>query len=88
MLDADGNTVMVAGGIVEWTYALEAAGKHLVRVYEDNPGIDDGDQFVFNDSYLAAVHHMDIQVLVQLIAFIILWEAKVIFARRMANGDG
>jgi N-methylhydantoinase B len=63
LLDSEGNTVMVSGGIVEWTYALEAAGKHLVETYEDNPGIYDGDQFVLNDSYIAAVHHMDIQVL-------------------------
>ncbi len=71
LLDANGSTVMVAGGIVEWTYSLEAAGKHLIEAYTDNPGIYDGDQFVFTDCYKANVHHMDIQVLSP-----IFWEGR------------
>jgi N-methylhydantoinase B len=63
LLDADGNTVLAAGGVVHWTYVLEEAGRHIVKAYEDNPGIYDGDHFVFNDSYIASIHHMDIMVL-------------------------
>jgi N-methylhydantoinase B len=71
ILDADGETVMVGGGIVEWTYSLEAAGKHLVRQYEENPGIYEGDQFILNDAYVACVHAMDVQVLAP-----VFWEGK------------
>jgi len=71
MLDANGETVMVAGGIVEWTYALEAGGKYLIEQYEENPGINEGDQFILNDVYTACVHGMDIQILAP-----VFWEGK------------
>ena len=71
LLDADGNTVMVAGGIVEWTSVLEVAAKHIIKAYEDNPGINEGDQFIFNHSYIAAVHGMDVQMLAP-----VFWEGK------------
>ena len=71
LLDANGDTVLAMGGVVEWTYVLEEAGKYLVQAYEDNPGINDGDQFIFNDSNIACVHQPDIQVLAP-----IFWEGK------------
>lgn len=71
LLDAHGNTVMVAGGIVEWTSVLGAAAKHLIKAYEDNPGIKEEDQFIFNHAYLAAVHAMDVQVLAP-----VFWKGK------------
>lgn len=71
LLDANGETVMVSGGIVEWTYSLEAGGKYLVEQYEDNPGINEGDQFILNDVYTACVHGMDIEILAP-----VFWEGK------------
>ena len=58
-----GNTVMAGGGIVEWTHCLEYGAKFISENYEENPGIHEGDQFVMNSTEIAAVHHMDIQVL-------------------------
>lgn len=71
ILNAQGDTVMVGGGIVEWTGCLEDAGRFISREYEDNPGINDGDQFILNDTEIAAVHHMDIEVLKP-----VFWEGK------------
>ena len=71
VLDANGVTVMVGGGIVEWVYSLEAGAIYLVEHYEDNPGINEGDQFILNDVYSACVHAMDVQILAP-----VFWEGK------------
>src|SRR5207249_6248189 len=63
ILNARGDTIMAGGGIVEWTQCLENAGRYIAANYADNPGIRQGDQFVLNATEVAAVHHMDIQVL-------------------------
>jgi len=63
ILNANGETIMVGGGIVEWTQCLEEAGRYIATEYADNPGIFAGDQFVLNCTEIAAVHLMDIQVL-------------------------
>ncbi|MFO1466687.1 MAG: hydantoinase B/oxoprolinase family protein [Steroidobacteraceae bacterium] len=63
ILNANGETIMVGGGIVEWTQCLEEAGRYISKEYEENPGILEGDQFVLNCTEIAAVHLMDIQVL-------------------------
>ena len=71
LLDADGETVMIAGGILHWVNSLEMAGKHLLREYEENPGIHDGDQFMFTDCYAACVHSPDVLMLAP-----VFWEGK------------
>lgn len=71
IMNAMGDTVMVGGGIVEWTGCLEDAARYISQEYEDNPGIHEGDQFIMNDTGIAAVHHMDIQVLKP-----VFWEGK------------
>lgn len=71
VLNANGDTIMVGGGIVEWTQCLEEAGRYIVQEYEENPGINENDQFVLNCTEVAAVHLMDIQVLKP-----VFWEGK------------
>ena len=71
ILDAMGNTVLAGGGIVEWTHCLEDGAKFISNEYEENPGIHEGDQFILNSTQIAAVHHMDIQVLKP-----IFWEGR------------
>jgi len=71
LLDADGNTVTIAGGVVSWTSILECSGKYIVQNYEENPGIYDGDHFVFNATDISTVHKPDIEVLTP-----IFWEGK------------
>jgi N-methylhydantoinase B len=71
VLDSTGETVIVGGGIVEWVYALEAGARFLVGNYEENPGINEGDQFILNDVYTACVHAMDVEILAP-----VFWEGK------------
>jgi N-methylhydantoinase B len=71
ILDASGETVMVGGGVAHWMIALETAAKYLVQNYEQNPGINEGDQFILNDPYIANVHAQDVQLLAP-----VFWEGK------------
>ncbi|UCG66517.1 MAG: hydantoinase B/oxoprolinase family protein [Deltaproteobacteria bacterium] len=71
VMNADGDIVYFGGGVTHWTPCLGIAVKHLVREYEENPGIFDGDQFLQNDPYTASVHAMDIQLLAP-----VFWEGK------------
>ena len=71
ILNAQGEAVLVSGGIVEWVTCLEAGGKYLTQTYEDNPGFDDGDQFIVNHPYITSVHCMDVQILAP-----VFWEGK------------
>ena len=59
----DGDLVVFGAGVLHWCKSIGAAVKHLVRTYRDNPGFRDGDQFLFNDPYIACVHANDILVL-------------------------
>jgi len=70
LLDADGNTVMTAGGILHWTSVLERSGKYVTKEYEKT-GIYDGDHFVLNAIDISAIHAPDIEVLTP-----IFWEGK------------
>lgn len=63
ILNAQGEAVLVSGGIVEWVTCLEAGGKYLTETYEENPGFKDGDQFIVNHPYITSVHSMDVQIL-------------------------
>lgn len=71
ILNAQGDAVMIAGGIVEWVTCLETAGQYLTETYEENPGFYDGDQFIVNHPYITSVHSMDIQILAP-----VFWKGK------------
>jgi N-methylhydantoinase B len=62
VLDANGDTVNVGGGICEWNLSLEAAGKYVVQHFEENPGIYDGDHFMMNHSYICCTHAGDLNM--------------------------
>ncbi len=60
---ADGSLLM---GVTGYLHALPGAGeacRHIIREYSENPGIYDGDVFLLNDPYIAALHSSDIFVL-------------------------
>ena len=71
VLDANGDTVNVGGGICEWNLSLEEAGKYLVNNFEDNPGIFDGDHFMMNHSYICCTHAGDLNMCAP-----VFWEGK------------
>ena len=56
---ADGSLLM---GVLGYLHALPGAGeacRHIIREYSENPGINDGDVFLLNDPYIAALHSSD-----------------------------
>lgn len=61
--DVEGNTVVAGGGVTEWTTCCEEGAKYLIAHFKDDPGFKDGEQWLHNYSYGAAVHGMDIQVI-------------------------
>ncbi len=55
----DGSLLM---GVLGYLHALPGAGeacRHIIREYSENPGINDGDVFLLNDPYIAALHSSD-----------------------------
>lgn len=62
IMDVHGNTVMSGGGVTEWTTCLEGGTKYLIDLFQENPGFKDGEQWLHNYSYGAAVHGLDVQV--------------------------
>ncbi|MBI2881939.1 MAG: hydantoinase B/oxoprolinase family protein [Candidatus Tectomicrobia bacterium] len=59
---ADGSLLMA---VVGYLHALPGAGeacRHILREYLENPGIFDGDVFLLNDPYIAALHSSDAYV--------------------------
>ncbi len=61
--DKDGNAALAGGGINAHLMSGAFAIKHVIREYSDNPGIHEGDQFFFNDPYIASMHNADMFVL-------------------------
>lgn len=61
--DRDGNSVLAGGGISSHIMSGSFAIKHVIREYEENPGINEGDQFFLNDPYIASLHNADMFVL-------------------------
>lgn len=59
----EGDLVVFGAGVLHWCKSIGAAVKHMVATYHDNPGFHDGDQFLFNDPYIACVHANDVLVL-------------------------
>lgn len=61
--DRDGNSSLAGGGISSHVMSGSFAIKHIIREYEDDPGINEGDQFFLNDPYIASLHNADMFVL-------------------------
>ncbi|OGA41925.1 MAG: hypothetical protein A3G26_00065 [Betaproteobacteria bacterium RIFCSPLOWO2_12_FULL_65_110] len=60
--DKDGNASLAGGGINSHLMSGSFAIKHIIREYQSNPGIYEGDQFFFNDPYIASMHNADMFV--------------------------
>lgn len=56
---ADGTTIHTASGHLRFAAGCEDAVKAVLKVYSENPGIREGDQFFLNDPYVCATHVYD-----------------------------
>lgn len=73
ILTGTGELVVFGAGSLHWCESISAGVKHVIARYSEDPGINDGDQFLMNDTYVASVHANDIQVLAP-----VMWEGETI----------
>ncbi len=66
--EEDGRGILCAAGTQWHVIGSSDAIRHAVTEYKDNPGIKDGDQFFYNDPYIAGTHLMD-QIMIKPIFF-------------------
>ena len=69
--DADGNMVLACSGHLRFAAATSDAIKRIIEWFDDEPGINDGDEFIFNDPYVAGSHTYDIMQIAP-----IFWEGE------------
>lgn len=70
---ADGRLAAFGASVLHWVRSIGMGVKHVAETYSENPGIGEDDQFLVNDSYHAAVHAADVQLLAP-----IHWEGRLI----------
>jgi N-methylhydantoinase B len=58
--DADGTMILACSGHLRFAAATSDAIRRLVEWFQDDPGIHEGDEFIFNDPYVAGSHTYDI----------------------------
>ena len=69
----DGQLIACGAGALHWIRSIPQGVNHLRTTFAENPGFEDGDQFLVNDPYVAAVHASDVQVLAP-----IFWDGEII----------
>ena len=60
---ADGTPILVAAGILLHGQSTRDFIYKAIELYEDDPGIHDGDQLFFNDPYISGQHTADMVVI-------------------------
>lgn len=60
---ADGSLMVGGVGFLHHLSSAAQAVKHIVAEYAEDPGIGDGDVFMLNDSYTAALHPPDVYII-------------------------
>jgi N-methylhydantoinase B len=66
--DAEGSMVLACSGHLRFAAATSQAIRAIIEWFEDSPGIVPGDQFFFNDPYVAGSHTYDQMVIMPLYA--------------------
>jgi N-methylhydantoinase B len=69
--DADGTMVLACSGHLRFAAATSDAIRRLIAWYQDSPGIHEGDEFFFNDPYVAGSHTYDIMQIAP-----VFWEGR------------
>src|SRR4051794_4714458 len=70
---ADGRLAAFGASVLHWVRSIGLGVKYVAETYAENPGFQDGDQFMVNDSYGASVHASDVQLLAP-----VFWEGRLI----------
>ena len=60
---ADGGLMVGGVGFLHHLTSAAQAVKHIIATLGEDPGIDEGDVFFFNDSYTAALHPPDVYLI-------------------------
>lgn len=63
LYDSTGGLAVGGVGFLHHLTSAAQAVKHIVANFSDDPGIDEGDTYILNDSYTAALHPPDIYVI-------------------------
>jgi N-methylhydantoinase B len=58
--DESGTMILACSGHLRFAAATSDAIKRIIEWFEDDPGINEGDEFIFNDPYVAGSHTYDI----------------------------
>lgn len=73
LLTAEGDVFALGTYIAMHSLTMEFITKDILREYQDNPGIKQGDMFICNDPYVGACHENDVAVMKP-----IFWEGRLI----------
>jgi N-methylhydantoinase B len=57
--DGDGRHILTAEGLLFHCTGSQDAILKTIELYQDDPGIHEGDQFFYNDPYIAGIHLQD-----------------------------
>jgi len=60
---ADGGLMVGGVGFLHHLTSAAQAVKHIVQTYSEDPGINEGDVYMLNDSYTAALHPPDVYII-------------------------
>ncbi|MEX2548013.1 MAG: hydantoinase B/oxoprolinase family protein [Chloroflexota bacterium] len=58
--DTDGRMILACSGHLRFASATSDAIRRVIEWYQDDPGIFEGDEFFFNDPYVAGSHTYDV----------------------------
>ena len=60
---AEGTMILACSGHLRFAAATSDAIKKLIEWFSKSPGFFDGDQFFFNDPYIAGAHTFDMMII-------------------------
>jgi N-methylhydantoinase B len=69
--DADGTMILACSGHLRFAAATSDAIRRLIEWYDRTPGINEGDEFFFNDPYTAGSHTYDVMQIAP-----VFWEGR------------
>lgn len=60
--DSEGNLVLAGMACTHTTLPTGKVAKYILQTFQSDPGINEDDQFFFNDSYISGIHNNDMAV--------------------------
>lgn len=68
LMTADGAVVACSKSVVVQSTSLDLIVSDILARYRENPGIEEGDQFLTNDPYIGALHQPDVTIVAPIFA--------------------